>query len=131
MARLPTLKPRLSTIKPRATTVEPLSWRANKTSAHARGYDSAWRKLRTAHLAKHPHCVMCLASLGMLDMTPQDVIIACAERGVIEPIGNIGDHIVPHRGNDALRLDPGNVQTLCKTHHDRDKAAIERANGQR
>nr|WP_236669325.1 HNH endonuclease [Burkholderia gladioli] len=47
-------------------------------------------------------------------------------RGVREPVGTIGDHIVPHRGDDRLRLDPENVQTLCKPHHDSEKARAER-----
>ncbi|WP_321919327.1 HNH endonuclease [Paraburkholderia tropica] len=62
----------------------------------------------------------------MLDLTPAEVVIACAARGVAEPLGNIGDHIRPHQGDDRLRLDPNNVQTLCKPHHDGEKARSER-----
>jgi len=35
------------------------------------------------------------------------------------------DHIIPHKGDDALRLDPANLQSLCKWHH-RSKTARER-----
>lgn len=36
------------------------------------------------------------------------------------------DHIVPHKGDEALFFDSGNLQSLCKPCHDRDKAAEER-----
>jgi 5-methylcytosine-specific restriction endonuclease McrA len=62
----------------------------------------------------------------MVGMSPADVVLGCATRGVAEPLGNIGDHIVPHQGDDRLRLDPTNVQTLCKPHHDGEKARAER-----
>jgi 5-methylcytosine-specific restriction endonuclease McrA len=100
-----------------------------KESSHARGYDRAWQKVRAAHMEKHPHCVFCLRDLGMTHMTVEQVILACAAKGVPEPIGNIGDHIIPHRGNDRLRLDPDNVQTLCKPHHDGEKARAETSMG--
>ncbi|VVD63703.1 hypothetical protein PPN31114_00236 [Pandoraea pneumonica] len=60
-------------------------------------------------------------------MLPTEVVLACASRCVAEPLGNIGDHIVPHRGNDLLRLDPTNIQTLCKLHHDSEKQRAERS----
>lgn len=126
MARLPTLRSRLSTLPSRVAIAQPGSWRAGKTNSAARGYDHAWRKLRARHLAAHPHCVFCLRDLGMLDLSPAEVVLACAQRGLAEPIGIIGDHIVPHQGNDRLRLDPNNVQTLCKPHHDGEKARAER-----
>lgn len=65
----------------------------------------------------------------MLDLNPTDVVIACAEMGIAEPIGNIGDHIVAHEGDSRRRLDPSNVQTLCKPHHDGEKARAERGSG--
>jgi 5-methylcytosine-specific restriction endonuclease McrA len=131
MPRLRTLPTRLQSLPSRVVVAEAVSWRTGKTSSAARGYDYAWQKLRAKHLAEHPHCVYCLRDLGMTDMSPADVVLTCAERGVAEPLGNIGDHIVPHRGNDNLRLDPGNVQTLCKPHHDGEKASSERASGSR
>ncbi|WP_144149368.1 HNH endonuclease [Paraburkholderia sp. BCC1884] len=127
MPRLRTLPTRLQTMPSRVAIVEAPSWRSGKTSSTARGYDYAWQKLRGRHLAEHPHCAYCLRDLGMLGMPPADVVLACAARGVAEPLGNIGDHIVPHRGNDRLRLDLTNVQTLCKPHHDSEKARAERA----
>ncbi|WP_341774765.1 HNH endonuclease [Burkholderia gladioli] len=126
MTRLKTLKPRLQSLGSRVQTVEPGSWRTGKTSSSARGYDYQWQKLRAAHLKAHPHCVFCLRDLGMAGWSPEAVVIECAMRGVREPVGTIGDHVVPHRGDDRLRLDPANVQTLCKPHHDGEKARIER-----
>jgi 5-methylcytosine-specific restriction endonuclease McrA len=35
------------------------------------------------------------------------------------------DHIRPHRGALALFLDPGNLQTLCKSCHDSEKQGRE------
>jgi 5-methylcytosine-specific restriction endonuclease McrA len=126
MPRLRTLPTRLQSLPSRVLIAEAGSWRVGKTSSAARGYGYDWQKLRERHLAAHPHCVFCLRDLGMLDMSPAEVVLACAERGVAEPLGNIGDHIVPHQGNDRLRLDPDNVQTLCKPHHDGEKARFER-----
>lgn len=36
----------------------------------------------------------------------------------------IADHVTPHRGNEDLFWN-GELQSLCKPHHDRDKALIE------
>lgn len=71
-----------------------------------RGYDARWRALRAAYVQLHPSCEACLAE----GLTP-------------EPGRVIVDHIVPHRGDDALRLDPTNLQTLCRSHHARKTAA--------
>jgi 5-methylcytosine-specific restriction protein A len=71
----------------------------------ARGYDRAWRRLRAAHLARHPYCV-----------TP-----GCGR------LGNQVDHIKAHREDEALRLDPRNLQTLCHSCHSR--KTVERDGG--
>ncbi len=131
MGRLKTLAPKLKPAPSRVQTITGGSWRGTRTTAHARGYDAAWKRLRAAHLLEHPHCVFCLRDYGMTGMVPADVILACADRGLVEPIGSIGDHIVPHQGSDRLRLDPRNIQTLCKPHHDGEKARAERRAGYR
>jgi 5-methylcytosine-specific restriction protein A len=69
-------------------------------SATARGYDAAWRTLRDGYLLLHPSCEACLGV------------------GVTKP-AKVVDHITPHRGNDSLRLDPTNLQSLCWSHHTR------------
>ncbi|MBU9461356.1 HNH endonuclease [Burkholderia multivorans] len=125
--RLTTLKPRVQSLAAsRVATMAPGSWRAGKSSSAARGYGYEWQKLRAAHLAKHPHCVYCLRDLGMAGWSPADVVLACAARGIAEPLGTIGDHIIAHRGDRRLQLDPANIQTLCKLHHDSEKQRLER-----
>ena len=74
---------------------------AARGGAAARGYDATWRRLRAQHLRIHPACVHC---------------------GIIREDNNV-DHIVPHRGDDALRLDPRNLQTLCRSHSSRKTAS--------
>ncbi|UYE89842.1 holin [Burkholderia phage PhiBt-E264.1] len=107
------------------------SWRAGKSSSTARGYGYEWQQLRAAHLAVRPHCVYCLRALGMAGWLPADVVLECAARGIVEPIGTICDHIIPHRGDRRLLLDPANIQTLCKPHHDSAKQREERGDGRR
>lgn len=68
---------------------------------------TAWRHLRARHLREHPLCVDCL-TLGAY--TPATVV----------------DHIRPHRGNLQLFLDPANLQSMCKPHHDCTKRFEER-----
>lgn len=107
MARkLTTLKPRIQTLRSsRVATALSDSWRTGMVSSAARGYGYAWQKLRADHLAKNPHCVYCLREIGMAGWSPADVIVACAARGIAEPLGTIGDHIVAHRGDRRLQLD--------------------------
>jgi 5-methylcytosine-specific restriction protein A len=71
----------------------------NRPSAYKRGYDTQWKKLRLYHLTIQPLCVR------------------CRKEGYIVS-AKIVDHIEPHKGNRKLRLDPGNLQSLCKRHHD-------------
>lgn len=66
---------------------------AARPSAAARGYDTDWRNLRADHLKRQPNCVVC--------GKPGDTV----------------DHIKPVRTHPHLRLDPANLQTLCRHHH--------------
>lgn len=70
-------------------------WEAHHArNEYSRLYNTArWRTLRREHLARYPNCVRC----G-------------------EP-GNTVDHIIPHRGDEALAYDTGNLQTLCARCH--------------
>lgn len=56
-------------------------------------------------------------------------LFTCAKCGRVE--GNtsllVADHIVPHRGDEALIWDEGNLQCLCKRCHDSVKQREERA----
>jgi 5-methylcytosine-specific restriction protein A len=71
-------------------------WRG---TASSRGYGWAWQKLAGAHKRKHPLCVECL------------------KQGSVTAADDV-DHIVPFQGlNDPLRLDPSNLRSLCRPHH--------------
>jgi 5-methylcytosine-specific restriction endonuclease McrA len=78
--------------------------RANEKArpgSRQRGYDRVWQRLRDAHLAAFPMCVMCGA-----------------------PAVDV-DHIIPIARAPGLRLDPANFQSLCRRHHNL-KTARER-----
>lgn len=75
-------------------------------SAASRGYDAAWRKLRSVILAGEPLCRYC-AEVGI-------TTLACHV-----------DHIEPLSKRPDLRLDPNNLQPLCEYHHNVVKAREE------
>jgi 5-methylcytosine-specific restriction protein A len=54
-----------------------------------------WREIRDAQLLRQPRCAM------------------CGEEGTQV------DHITPHRGDESLAFDLGNLQTLCRRCHAR------------
>lgn len=60
---------------------------------------------RRQQLTAHPLCKMCQAEGKATAAT-------------------IADHVTPHRGDEALFWN-GELQSLCKRHHDSDKALIE------
>jgi 5-methylcytosine-specific restriction protein A len=64
------------------------------------GYGSAWQKARKRFLFSHPLCVECLKEGRYVKAT--DV-----------------DHIIPHRGDQALFWDESNWQALCHRCHSR------------
>lgn len=73
---------------------------------------AAWRTLRSRRLAVEPLCRM------------------CREEGVVTA-AEVVDHVVPHRGNSVLFFSFDNTQSLCATHHNRDKQREERSAGTR
>lgn len=48
----------------------------------------------------------------------------CKHEGRIKA-ANVCDHIVPHKGDEALFYDPANLQGLCEHHHNSTKKAYE------
>lgn len=88
------------------------SWRSDKRTSNERGYGSAWQRARRAYLMRHPLCVMC-AKEGR---TTAAVVV---------------DHIQPHRGDQQLFWEQSNWQSLCKQHHDSDKARQEHGTRER
>jgi 5-methylcytosine-specific restriction protein A len=66
----------------------------------------AWQILRHYQLINYPLCKFCEAQ-GM------------------PTLATVVDHIRPHKGDLNLFLDPSNVQSLCKLHHDSSKQRME------
>lgn len=88
------------------------SWRSDKRTSHERGYGSAWQRARRTFLMNHPLCVMCSAE-------------------GVTTTAQVVDHIQPHRGDQQLFWDQSNWQSLCKAHHDSDKARQEHGTRER
>lgn len=78
-------------------------------TAHQRGYDAEWDKQRLLFLDENPLCV---------DHFKRKLIEAAT----------VVDHIIPHKGDQALFWDKNNWQPLCKQCHDR-KTATEDKGG--
>jgi 5-methylcytosine-specific restriction enzyme A len=76
---------------------------ARRGSASERGYNGRWQKARATWLSRYPLCAECERSNRV---APASVV----------------DHIVPHRGDQALFWDTENWQSLCKPCHDRKTA---------
>lgn len=109
----------------RTATTQSGSWRTTGQTSGQRGYDYRWQKAREAYLRLHPYCVYCLREAHIQATGLAEVILECAERALPVPYGNVVDHIVAHRGDQALFWDESNWQALCQTHHSRDKQREE------
>ncbi len=79
---------------------------SSRPSARERGYTARWDWLRAAFL-RSPLCVM------------------WERDGRIVP-ATVVDHIVAHKGDQALMWSVDNLQPLCSTHHNSDKQREER-----
>jgi 5-methylcytosine-specific restriction enzyme A len=66
----------------------------------------AWRQKRARQLAEQPWCVMCWEEGRRVR-------------------ASVADHVVPHKG-DPEAFWQGALQSMCWTHHSRDKQRIER-----
>ncbi len=85
-------------------------WCEKHRPRYTRGASDAWHwmyslpvwteRLRPAQLTREPFCRECAKAGRRVRAT-------------------VVDHIVPHRGNWALFVDPANHQSLCKQCHDR------------
>ncbi len=104
---LKTLKPRISIAKTsRVPVMQPGGWRTDTQTSTQRGYGYKWQKARLGFLRSHPLCRYC-------------------ERTGLVTAATVVDHIEPHRGNQTLFWDKNNWQSLCATHHSRDKQREE------
>jgi 5-methylcytosine-specific restriction protein A len=77
-----------------------------------RGYNSRWERASKRHRREHPLCVCCKANSRTRE-------------------AHLVDHIIPHKGDDALFWDPANWQSLCNWCHEHIKKQLEHifANG--
>lgn len=82
---------------------------AARPSAAARGYDAAWQALSRARRRAFPIC----------------------EREGCDAPSEVTDHIVPHRGDDRLRLAWSNLAALCRRHHNHKTATQDTARDER
>ncbi|MBT0778048.1 HNH endonuclease [Paracoccus pantotrophus] len=112
MGRLKQLAPRVGSLSARVTSIG-----AGPDRLKRRDQIVPWRKwYKTAEWQRLRWD--CLAS----------ALFTCARCGVIGQSRElVADHIRPHRGDRDLFFDPGNLQCLCATCHNRDKQAEERA----
>lgn len=128
MGKLVTVKPRLRSMPSAIPVIQPGSWRTDQTSSTKRGYGYKWQKARAAYLVKHPFCAYCLRDAGI--SYQQDAVtigLACATKGIGQPYAQVVDHIDPHRGDMKVFWDSTRWQSLCTTHHSRDKQREEAA----
>lgn len=93
--------------------------REDRRSAHARGYTKAWAKCSKQFLSTYYFC-------GMRPNQQAPVMSDCHRRGLKTPATQT-DHVTPHRGDQVLFWDEGNLQALCMSCHSR-KTAWESEN---
>ena len=66
-----------------------------------------WLRMRERQLMQEPLCRFCIE---LEDVTPATVV----------------DHVMEHKGDEAVFFDAGNLQSLCKRCHDSIKQRMER-----
>jgi len=110
-SRLATAQPRMSAAPAPATEVERSRFRDENAPGRKLYKKARWQKLRWSVLVRDMFtCKRC----GRLEADTSQLV---------------ADHKIPHRGDEALFWDAGNLQCLCKTCHDRDKQREERRHG--
>lgn len=112
MAKVTTIKPRFEVMRPRLVAPKDEAGRSRfrDNSAPWRAWYKTprWQRLRWQVLREELFtCRMC----GRLEGDTSQLV---------------GDHIIQHRGDEALFYDRANVQCLCKRCHDSDKQSMER-----
>jgi len=70
-----------------------------RPSSRARGYDTAWERLRNWYLKQNPLCIDCQGA------------------GVIRP-AVVVHHIIPVEDDPSKRLDMDNLMSLCRDCHE-------------
>jgi len=81
--------------------------RSDAALAYRSWYGTArWKRRRAEQLQAEPFCCFCIEQSGVYTMA------------------TVADHVTPHHGSEQAFWQ-GKLQSLCKTHHDRDKKLIE------
>jgi 5-methylcytosine-specific restriction enzyme A len=81
--------------------------RSGQAEAYRSWYGTArWQRRRAAQIRDHPLCAM------------------CQEEGRITA-ASVADHVIEHKGDETLFWE-GELQSLCKPHHDSTKQRMER-----
>lgn len=98
-------------------------------NASARGYDWKWQRFCRAYDIKIVRAGLIKLCGARLPGAPQTNDSECAAKRILndgqgKPLHH--DHIEPHRGDEAKRIDPLNIQLLCVRCHGR-KSAQESA----
>ncbi|WP_099866054.1 HNH endonuclease [Pararhizobium haloflavum] len=115
MGRLKSVKPRIGAVAPRLGRA-PSDERArhrerDRTQPWRAWYKTArWQKLRWAVLVRDLFTCQ-MAGCGRIEAATSQLV---------------ADHRTPHRGDERLFWDEGNLQCLCKPCHDKVKQAEER-----
>jgi 5-methylcytosine-specific restriction enzyme A len=81
-------------------------YQQQRGNARQQGYITRWDRLSRQHRRANPLCVGCEA-------VGRTTLAQCV------------DHIVPHKGDYARMWDVGNLQSLCRWHHDTVKQKLE------
>jgi len=113
MARLQSIKPSLKTVRP---MLAPITQDKSERS-RLRDKDAPWRKLyKTARWQRLRWKVI------------EQALFTCAMCGKFEADTSqlVADHIIPHKGNEAMFWDKDNLQCLCRCCHDTTKKRMER-----
>lgn len=97
--------------------------REPRRSAFSRGYTKGWSKASKAFRLAYPLCGMRPPDADGRPVPP--VMSLCFIEGRTTP-ATLVDHVIPHRGNQALFDDPLNRQSMCDACHSR-KTQIEDA----
>lgn len=115
MARLTSLPPRLVAIRPKLA--------APKCEAKRTAYRrkiNPWRGwYNLARWCAEPH------GLRWQTLVRDMFICQMCGRGEADTSKLVADHIKPHRGDPKLFWDIDNLQCLCRSCHDSDKAKLE------
>ena len=93
------MKPKVPCKHPGCAALVPFGTKEVRSAA-SRGYGAAWQKASREFLRAHPLCEECMKRGKYVKAT-------------------VVDHIVPHRGDEALFWDRSNWRPLCKRCHDR------------